>query len=175
MLRKFLFTLRAKTGTFSSIFINDRIKRATKLLKKLEAKRNKLLIPTVQFALNFIPGYKTKSPRESNFKTFCPKCYRYFYLKPSAVMLKGENIAHTNCKYCNEELVSIVYPELETGRTANSYMKIEFEKTRKQFLDFIKNIAFQIGLDSFDFNNPKNDLEKIYEEILRKSDPKTIN
>ena len=174
-MRKFWFTLRAKTGSFSWIFINDRIKRVTKLLKKLEAKRNKMLKTTLQFAFNFIPGYKTSAPKELRFKTLCLKCYRYFYFQPSVAMLKGENIAYTNCTHCNQEHISVVYPELPTGKTANSYLKTEFEITRNQFLEIIQTTALQIGLSEFNFNNPKNDLEKFYEEFLKMSDPKTIN
>lgn len=166
-MRKSSVTLKAKIATW-------RLNRVNKKIVKLIAEREKSLMPTVKLAVSMIPTFKSNPPKEKRFKTLCTKCYRYFFFEPSVEMLKGKNIAYTNCTHCNQELVSFVSPELETGKEAVSWLKSEHKEKMKVFDDFVLSLSKQLGIDLSDKKNEKRNLELLYKQLLDNSNTSSL-
>ncbi len=168
-MRKFFITVRSKIPGLKLKLLGKRKVRLQMQLVKVEADINSILFPTITLAISMIPGYRSNPPKEKRFKTLCSKCYNYYFFEPSAAMLRGENIAFTNCTHCNQELVSFVSPELETGKEAVSWLKSEHKEKVKELNNFVLSLGAQLGIDLSDKKNEKTNFELLYKKLLDNS------
>jgi hypothetical protein len=168
-MRKFFIDWRIKYSLFTIKFLEIRKLKLQKALLKIEEQIYSIVYPSVSLAASIARGNKNNPPKEKLFKTFCPKCYRYFFIEPSKAMLKGYNIAYANCSHCNQELVSFASPELETGKVAISWLRADEKRKKEELFAFVEMIAERDRTKLSDVSNNNISLQNYYKQILDSS------
>ena len=165
-MRKIFITLKGRAIKVRINYLNKRKLQLQKQIKKIDAELNKILLPTIKFALDVVYGIKSNPPKEKKFKTLCPICYKYFFIEPSKEMLSGKNIAYHSCPHCKTELVSFVSENLETGKNAITWLKSEYKKNVDGLREFLKDFSAKNGIQFSPKENNKEKLENFYKQFL---------
>lgn len=165
-MRKFFITLKSRISEIKIKYLNKRKIQLQKQIIKVDAEINKILLPSIKFAIDVVYGIKSNPPKEKKFKTLCPSCYRYFFIEPSKEMLSGKNIAYNNCPHCNSELVSFASYNLETGKNAITWLKSEYKKNVEGLREFLKDFSAKNGIQFSEKGNNIEKLEAFYKRFL---------